>query len=213
MKKNLNILMTMTCLLFLASISWAGQQSMSMHAANPGNPCAKKHSNPCNPCNPCAKKQSNPCTIRSGASNGISKQITRPAGTKLFADAPRSVLANEGRQLFSDPSIGANGLTCATCHSGNAGFQASFAKPYPHRVAMTKDRAGLKTINADEFVQFCVLVPLKGSPLAWEGRELAALTAYVVDVKQKAYRASQSVNPCNPCAKKHGNPCNPCARR
>ncbi|MFC1602002.1 c-type cytochrome [Pseudomonadota bacterium] len=185
---------------------------------NPCNPCAKQQGNPCNPCNPCAKKQGNPCNPcnpcakRTSSGSGVDpKLITRPAGTNLYAAAPRSTLVNEGKQIFSDPSLGTNGLTCATCHTGNAGFQASFAEPYPHRVAMAKDRAGLKTIDADEFVQFCIVVPLKGTPLAWEGKKLAALTAYVVDVKQRAFQASQSGNPCNPCSMKHGNPCNPCA--
>ena len=144
------------------------------------------------------------------------KLVTRPAGTKLFSGASRNALIKEGEQLFSDPALGTNGLTCSTCHTGPAGFQASFAKPYPHTVAMAEGRAGLSTIDADEFVQFCIAVPLKGKPLPWESKKLAALTAYVVDVKQKEFKTHHAANPCaqkhrNPCAKKPANPCNPCA--
>jgi len=224
MKKNPSILIAVICLfLFSASTSWAGQQSISMHSSA-SNPCAMKHGNPCNPCgmkhgnpcsmkhnNPCGMKQSNPCAKRLNVGKEVDpKLVTRPAGTRLFTGAPRQVLVNRGKQLFSDASLGSNGLSCSSCHTGNAGFRSSFAQPYPHKVAMAKDRAGLRVIDVDEFVQFCIVVPLKGRPLAWESRDLAALTAYVTDVKQKAFMAGHAVNP---CAKKHANPCNPCAKR
>ena len=105
---------------------------------------------------------------------------------------------------------------------------------------MAVNKAGMTSVDADEFVQFCIVVPLKGEPLAWESKQLAALTAYVVDIKQPSYTKMQTSNPCmmkkvndesfatlsglvdseqgnpcstNPCAVK--NPCamNPCAAK
>jgi len=217
MKQFLNILMlTMIFSLLSISNSWAGQQESMMMVAS-ANPCGMKHSNPCNPCgmkhaNPCSMKQHNPCGMKHSnpCVQGVSAmQITRPAGSKLYSGVSRSTLVKEGKYLFSDSALSSNGLSCATCHSGTAGFNLSFAQPYPHKVAMAKDRVGVKQVDADEFVQFCVVVPLKGKALAWEGRELAALTAYVVDVKQKAYRVANM----NPCGMKRGNPCNPCGMK
>jgi hypothetical protein len=181
-----------------------------------GNPCGMKSHNPCGmkPGNPCGMKSHNPCGMKNAnpCAKGVSAmQITRPAGSKLYSNASRNTLVKEGEHLFNSPALGTNGLSCNTCHSGAAGFNASFAQPYPHKVSMATDQVGVKQVDADEFVQFCVVVPLKGKALAWDGRMLAALTAYVTDVKQNAYRAA-NMNPCNPCAKKHANPCNPCSR-
>ncbi|MCF6282882.1 MAG: cytochrome-c peroxidase, partial [Candidatus Polarisedimenticolaceae bacterium] len=186
-----------------------------MKQGNPCNPCGMKQGNPCNPCgmkqgnpcNPCGMKQSNPC------SQGVSAmQITRPVGSKLYSNASRATLVKEGKHLFNSPALGTNGLSCNTCHSGTAGFGSSFAHAYPHEVAMASDRAGVQQVSADEFVQFCVVAPLKGNALAWQSRKLAALTAYVVDVKQKAFRVANA-NPCNPCGMKQSNPCNPCGMK
>jgi len=209
MKKKFNVLITAFLLFALYGVANA-------------NPCAMKHANPCsmNHANPCAMKHANPCNKKAQVDP---KLVTRPHGTQLFSAASRAILVKEGKQLFEDKNLGTNGMTCSTCHTGNAGFSASFAKPYPHKVAMAVNKANISSVSADEFVQFCTIVPLQGKPLAWEGRKLAALTAYVVDVKQVKYRANQMSNPCaikhaNPCAMKHANPCamkhaNPCAMK
>ena len=164
----------------------------------PNNPCAAK--NPCAPSNPCAPK--NPCA----AANKVNpKLVTRPAGSKLFA-GERAELIKRGEELWGNARLSTNGLSCQTCHRGNAGFNPTFAQPYPHMVAMPRDRAGLKTIHADEMVQFCMIVPMATKPLPWESKELAALTAYALEL-QKTFKPS--ANPCapkNPCA-----PSNPCA--
>ena len=92
-------------------------------------------------------------------------------------------------------------------------MNASFAEPYPHSVAMAKDRAGLEEVTAAEMVQLCMAIPMAASPLDYESVELAALTAKVMDL-QKTFDPSKTggMNPCaaNPCA---ANPCaaNPCA--
>lgn len=229
-------------LLLVLSQGGIAGQTISMQAAA-GNPCAMKGHNPCNPCakkaamnpcNPCASKAaSNPCSAKNpcAAANKIDgKLISRPAGVPLYSAESRSELTAYGAKLFKDTSLSSNGLSCNDCHSTNDLFNASFGKPYPHNVSMAKERAGVSgKLQADEFVQFCMLAPMEAKTLPWNSKELAALAAYVVDVKQVDFQKWASanpcalknktkvsnLNPCNPCAKKAAamNPCNPCAKK
>jgi cytochrome c len=128
-----------------------------------------------------------------------------------------------GERLWNDRSLGTSGLSCQTCHLNHANFNPSFAKAYPHPVTMAQQRAGVQQVDLDEMVQFCMVVPMASQPLAWESKELAALTAYSRQVQQEFIRAAAAnpcmlkpaaANPCNPCATK--NPCaakNPCATK
>jgi len=216
----------------------------SMKSKNPcnmKNPCNKKHDNPCNmksknscnPCsmkNPCDSKHHNPCNMKSknpcassSASDAIDpERIKRPAGTKLYSKESTSELSKVGEKLFKDNALSSNGLSCNSCHATDHLFNKSFAKPYPHKVSMTKQRAGLNIVDADEFIQFCLIAPMASKTLPWESKKLAALTAYVKEVKQKNFIQMVRANPCyfkqktasNPCASK--NPCNmknPCSQR
>ena len=182
-------------------------------AKNPCNPCAAKRANPCNPC--AAKNPCNPC----GGGKVDPKMVTRPAGMKAYSGNHAQLVA-EGKKLWQDKSIGTSGLACGTCHVNYGNLKETFLKPYPHNVAMAQQRAGLKTINADEMVQFCMVVPMQGKPLGWGSKELAALTAYTQEVQKGFVKAvaanpcmlkASASNPCNPCAAK--NPCNPCAAK
>jgi hypothetical protein len=195
-------------------------------AANPcaANPCAPK-ANPCaakNPCaaNPCAAK--NPCAANPCAAGAKiePKLITRPAGTNLVM-TNRAELVTLGERLWQNPSLSTNGLTCQTCHINHGSFLTTFSQPYPHMVAMAKDRAGLDKIDIDEMVQLCMVVPMAAKPLPWNSKELAALSAYSLEVQKTFKPAAQPAapNPCaakNPCAPK-ANPCgataNPCAAK
>jgi len=197
---------------------------MKMH-----NPCGMKHKNACDMQmhNPCGMKHKNPCGGMA-ADRIDAKLIKRPAGITLFSGVSRAQLVKEGEKLFRDPSLSPNKTTCNDCHTTNDLFKPGFAKPYPHPVGMAKVRAGVSgELHADEFVQFCMLAPMASKPLAWDSRELAALAAYVIDVKQKDFRAAMKANPCtmkhkNACDMKHKNPCgmkggmkmhNPCAMK
>jgi cytochrome c len=193
------------------------------------NPCAPRAGNPCAP-NPCAAKPANPCAPNPCAAKGNPcaaaakvdpKLVTRPKGTKLL-EGSRATLVRDGERLFKSEKLSTNGMACSSCHGGGEGFQASFAKPYPHEVAMAFERGGMKSIQLDEMIQFCMIVPMEAKPLPWQGRDLAALTAYNEEL-QKAFqaKAKPGANPCaprsaNPCAPKAQNPCapkNPCAPR
>jgi hypothetical protein len=203
------------------------------------NPCgAKQTRNPCavkNPraANPCAVK--NPCAANPCAAGGQldPKLITRPARTQLYA-GKRPELVNLGEKLWQDPTLSTNGLTCQTCHINHGSFNATFSQSYPHLVAMAKERASLDKIHIDEMVQLCMVVPMAAKPLPWGSKELAALSAYSLEV-QKTFKpvaanpcapknpcsaqnpCAPTANPCgakaNPCAPKGKNPCsmNPCS--
>ncbi len=157
------------------------------------NPCAK---------NPSATKPANPCA---GKPEIDAAAIRRPSGYK-----PAKGDAALGEKLWNDTKLSSNGMSCNTCHQSHAAFMASFAKPYPHTVAMTKDKAGVKTIHLDEMIQACMVMPMATKPLAWDSKELAALTAYTLS-QQKTFKpgAKGAANPCakNPCAMKAANPC------
>ncbi len=169
-------------------------------AAYAQNPCAPKM-------NPCAAK-ANPCAAKPMVDP---KLVTRPAGTHL-AGGDHAAQVALGKQLYADPKLSTNGMSCASCHTGNAAFAKTFAQPYPHFVQMASDRGGLKKIALDEMVQFCMVAPMAAKPLAWDSKELAALTAYTAEV-QKTFKPGTGA-PMNPCAPK--NPCaaqNPCAAK
>ncbi|MDP7357594.1 MAG: cytochrome c peroxidase [Pseudomonadales bacterium] len=159
-----------------------------------------------NPCNPCA-----------GKSVVQANYITRPKGSKVYASGSRRQMVELGQALWNDKSLSSNGLACQNCHVQGAAFNATYKKPYPHKVAMVKERAGLnKPISAEQMVQFCMVVPMATNPLMWRSKELAALTAYVEDVSQPTFAKTSVANPCNPCGMKRGmkNPCaNPCAAK
>lgn len=167
-------------------------------ASAAGNPCAK---------NPCAKP-ANPCAARSGIDP---KLITRPAGYK-----PAAGDAKLGEKLWNDAKLSTNGMSCNTCHANHRAFQASFAKPYPHLVAMAKDQAGVRAVHLDEMIQACMLMPMAAQPLPWDSKELAGLVAYTQNV-QTTFRPGAKA-PANPCSAKPANPCaakpaNPCATK
>jgi hypothetical protein len=186
------------------------------------NPCAAKKG-----CNPCAAKASNPCAAKRGCNPCGAKGCNPGGGAKIKASAfkrPNGVavapsgnatLLAEGRALWNSTLLSSNGLSCQTCHQGYGNLNKTFAKPYPHWVAMPDQMSGVKEVTADEMVQFCMLAPMQGKTLGWNSTELAALTAYTVAL-QKGFNpckatGAKGCNPCNPCAAKRG--CNPCAAK
>lgn len=161
--------------------------------------------NPCAPTNPCA----------AGKPEIDARSITRPQGYKPYAGEHKE-LAKAGEKLWNDTKLSTSNFSCNTCHQNHGAFQKSFAQPYPHRVAMAKDKVGMKTVHLDEMIQACMVMPMAAKPLPWSSRELAALTAYTQDV-QKTFKPGAKA-PANPCSAKPANPCatkpaNPCAKK
>lgn len=114
--------------------------------------------------------------------------VTRPAGSVEYS-GDRQALVERGRELWNDPSLGNSGLACQSCHVGGAQFRDTFNQPYPHPVAMASSRANLATVDTDEMVQLCMVIPMETAPLPWDSQELAALSAYIEDVVQPAFRS------------------------
>lgn len=171
-------------------------------AASPANA-----TNPCAPANPCAAKAANPCAGKPDVDAGL---VLRPKGTKLAA-ANHAQLVKEGEALFKDTKLSTNGMACESCHADLGNFMPTFTKPYPHFVAMTKDRGGVDQVHLDEMVQFCMVVPMQAKPLPWGSRQLAALTAYSAEVQKRFIKqgAASAAKPTNPCGPKAMNPCAP----
>lgn len=137
--------------------------------------------------NPCAPKGANPCATAQPEIDP--KLVLRPKGTAL-AKGDHAELVKLGEKLFKDTKLSTNGMACESCHADNGAFAESFAKPYPHEVAMAKDKGGVKSVQLDEMVQFCMVVPMEAKPLAWNSKELSALTAYTGGL-QKKFRAKR----------------------
>ena len=109
--------------------------------------------------------------------------VERPSGSVPFNANNQELLAY-GEELWNDPKLGTSGLSCANCHTSGASFSESFKEPYPHGVSMAQSLSGLKSVDAEQMVQFCMLQPMKANILPWDSKELAALTLYVEKVVQ-----------------------------
>ena len=147
--------------------------------AQAGNPCAPKAANPCAP----KAATANP---RAGNPEVDPKLVLRPKGTKL-AEGNQAQLIKQGEALFKDIKLSTNSMACQNCHTNNDNFAPSFAKAYPHEVAMAKAKSGVAEVQLDEMIQLCMVVPMQAKPLRWDSRELAALTAYTGEL-QKEFR-------------------------
>jgi len=164
--------------------------------AQAANPCATKPANPPaqTATNPQAKPEIDP------------KLVLRPVGTKL-ASGNEGQFTKQGKALFNDTKLSTNGVSCASCHLGNANFASGFAAPYPHQVAMARDKSGLAQVQLDEMIQLCIIVPMATKPLPWDSPQLAALTAYTSELqtafrKQATKAGATSTKRANPCASK-----------
>jgi cytochrome c len=216
--------------LVTASAAWAiwsgglgGPAQLNPCAAKTTNPCAAKTLNPCaaKTANPCAAKTLNPCAAKGGGGASMKNpcgagaavnpcRFKQPAGIRLASASSRD-LVSRGETLWNDRTLGNAGLACASCHIDSYGqMNPSFAKPYPHQVAMPKQQAGVSEVNAAEMVQFCMVTPMMAEPLDWASTELAALVAYVESI-QPGYRPVTGTA-ANPCGAK-ANPCNPCGMK
>jgi cytochrome c len=219
----------------ISKLNWMAPATVLLLAACGGNESNADDNAAANPCaaamadNPCAAAMAaNPCAA--GMDKTLPVDAIRQGDKKLSANGKTmQQLVDMGTELWSDPSLSGGGATsCATCHTGDgtAMMNATFDQPYPHMVAMAKEKAGLETVNAAEMVQLCMAIPMNAKPLDYGSVELAALTAYVTELHANARGASAlhgdggmnpcAANPCgagmNPCA---ANPCaaNPCAAK
>ncbi|WP_018607450.1 c-type cytochrome [Uliginosibacterium gangwonense] len=116
------------------------------------------------------------------AQTNLAASTVRPSGYKPLKGDPEA-----GKVLFNDTKLSTNGMSCASCHANHGAFSTSFAKPYPHMVVMARDRLSLKSVNLDEMVQACMVIPMAAKLLPWNSKELANLTTYVAEL-QKTFK-------------------------
>ncbi|MDH3686497.1 MAG: hypothetical protein OEP95_09740 [Myxococcales bacterium] len=116
----------------------------------------------------------------------------------------------QGEALWKSREVSNGGAACADCHRDDYTLiNPTFAEPYPHFVQMVDDRSDANEVNAAEMVNFCMITAMNSEPLAWDSQELAALTAYVENIRP-GYVPRGGSSTANPCGV---NPRNPCAPR
>lgn len=206
MISRLNWMAPATVLLFSAC-GGSGSDAEEYAADAAANPCAAAMA-----ANPCAAAMaSNPCAA-GGMDSSLPIAAIRQGGRVLSAHGnSMEQLVAKGKELWSDPSLSGTGATsCSSCHTGDgtAMMNATFDRPYPHEVAMARERAGLANVNAAEMVQLCMAIPMNAKPLDYGSVELAALTAFVTELHankrgSSALSGAADTNPCaagmNPC--------------
>lgn len=77
----------------------------------------------------------------------------------------------QGRELWTSPELGSNGVACAQCHP-NA------ANTHPETYPKFQKQLG-KVVAIWEMINWCLRNPLEGQPLAADDPKMIALQAYV----------------------------------
>jgi thiosulfate dehydrogenase len=80
-------------------------------------------------------------------------------------------VVQKGRELWTSPKLGTNGVACAQCHP-NA------ANTHPETYPKFQKQLG-RVITLREMINWCLQQPLEGKPLALDDPRLVALEAYV----------------------------------
>jgi thiosulfate dehydrogenase len=79
-------------------------------------------------------------------------------------------VVQQGRELWTTPELGKNGVACAQCHP-NA------ANSHPETYPKFQKQIG-KVITLPEMINWCIRNPLEGVPLEVDSPEMTALVAY-----------------------------------
>ena len=80
-------------------------------------------------------------------------------------------VVQKGRELWTSPALGTNGVACAQCHP-NA------ANTHPETYPKFQQQLG-RVIALREMVNWCLQQPLEGKPLALDDPRMVALEAYI----------------------------------
>lgn len=80
-------------------------------------------------------------------------------------------VAKRGRELWTDGSVGTNGVACAQCHP-NA------ANTHPETFPKFQKQLG-KVAQLFEMVNWCIRNPLQGQNLAADDPRMTALVSYI----------------------------------
>jgi len=80
-------------------------------------------------------------------------------------------VVQKGRELWTSPDLGTNGVACAQCHPNAAN---THPETYPKFQTQLGRVAALR-----EMINWCIQQPLEGQPLALDDPRLVAMEAYV----------------------------------
>jgi cytochrome c len=80
-------------------------------------------------------------------------------------------VVQQGRELWTSPQLGTNGVACAQCHP-NA------ANTHPETYPKFQTQLG-RVIALREMINWCLQQPLEGQPLALDDPRMIALESYV----------------------------------
>jgi len=103
-----------------------------------------------------------------------------------------------GKELFVDESLGTNGMSCNSCHveggtkPGKMGDMeippfANVAKKYPMYFKMAE-----KVMTLDQVINFCIITPMEGKPLALDDQRMADLASYIAWVNAMKHEKHES---------------------
>lgn len=80
-------------------------------------------------------------------------------------------VVQKGRELWTSPALGTNGVACAQCHP-NA------ANTHPETYPKFQQQLG-RVIALGEMINWCLQQPLEGKPLPLDDPRMVALEAYI----------------------------------
>ena len=80
-------------------------------------------------------------------------------------------VVKEGRDLWTSPELGTNGVACAQCHPNGA-------NTHPETYPKFQQQLG-RVIALREMINWCIQQPLEGKPLALDDPQMIAMEAYV----------------------------------
>lgn len=85
--------------------------------------------------------------------------------------AEYKAVADEGRKLWVDGTLGTNGVACAQCHPNGA-------NTHPETYPKFQKQLG-KVIALREMINWCIQNPLEGKVLALDDKKMIAIEAYL----------------------------------
>jgi thiosulfate dehydrogenase len=103
-----------------------------------------------------------------GATTSRADEFTKQDAERWQAQFMQVV--QKGRELWTDPKLGKNGVVCAQCHP-NA------ANSHPETYPKFQKQIG-KVVTLPEMINWCIRNPLEGVPLEVDSPEMTALVAY-----------------------------------
>ena len=80
-------------------------------------------------------------------------------------------VVQKGRELWTSPELGTNGVACAQCHPNGA-------NTHPETYPKFQQQLG-RVITLREMINWCIRQPLEGKALALDDPKMIALESYI----------------------------------